>query len=372
MSQMNSLIDSQCNFFVDNHLIIVDVFKVALSILNIFGDLIECIWIIFTGMNEDQNEEITDVFSRCESLKSIILHDCTHTALNGIRGSFQKVVSLTFSTNRAEQFEIGEKNYNLNKIFPHLKYLRVNGIKPSDWVPAIVPFSRLTVTEIIFPKLNKNSDDDEVLLNHIVDFLKLNTQLNKLHIFNPNLNLLTEANDILPRFQELQLFRVSSDFLLHSDKEINFKSLKYLRIQPVENIDKMPAKITFRNIEALTLDMETNFIDKWIAFISRQVNIDLKIFRLYTKYLVKEHLLMIPDKFYKLEKMKIKCKSKVNTEDIMNFIKKCKHLYQLEIIIPMVEQSEVATFYGTLPRNWFVDFMEVFDNGKMIDISIKR
>lgn len=135
--------------------------------------------------------------------------------------------------------------------------------------------------------------------------------------------------------------------------------------------NEVPEKIEFDQMEKLTLKLYSNFGNKWIDFISNQVNSKVNTFKVDAKNLTKDQLLTIPDKLTELKIVSVKSYSKYAAQDIVNFVKKIKHLDTLELYVGM-EDSQRDELKNTLDKDWTVEIVPIGGLAERVVIHIGR
>lgn len=338
-------------------------YDVAYRLLRNFGSLIERIWVLFDLMDAQNGVEIIRSLNHyCfDSIKEIMFKQCGGNALEGLKKPFLRCEKVIFSSDAFG--EISKKTKKFNEIFPNIKHLTIEYIKQSDFIILDSLFPKLNLFHLTFEKMYATP-------KFLIDFLKQHNHIKFLSLRKPDLLFLKQANEILTKYDSLIILDANKYFTNSNIDTIKFRTVKYLKIKPGENLDKITDKLIFERLEELTFEMEEYFIEQWITFLNNQVDMHLKTLKIYTKQLSAEHILAIPDKFFELEIIKIRCKEKLAVTDVIQFLKKCKLLQQLDMFIPF-DRNELIKFHELLPINWYIYYMKQPREDKVI-LVLKR
>lgn len=321
----------------------LDVIRVLLSN---FGHLIQSIIINFKYIETEVGREIINIVDeKCyKSLTMIYLLHCRADVLNGLKTEFVKLTSLEFLSSEIEQFNISSDK--LRQSFPKLKILSLELMKTSDLMIFTINFPHLTTISIRFAEHKIRIDESQ-----FGRFLKCNPQLKTLNISYTNLELLHEINENAPQLGHLTINRISKDFSSDQNEPIHFSKLTSFALR-VDHIDEWLENISFFQLDMIALYISSDrFNNKWMQFLTNQVNSNVKTISVECQYMEKEHLLEIAERFFGLETFSLICKSEFTANLIVNFIGSSKHLINLEVEIE-IDEFERLRLTDILPERW--------------------
>lgn len=333
---------------------------------NNFGDLIRNCIIDFEFIDVKQGGEIIHIINdkSFESLKGLLLHNCTGNVLDNLKNTFARVVGIEFSSHSNENLIYNAKNRRFFELFPKVNFLYLLHTKPSDWAFIDGHFQMITTIGLELPE---NTEQTVDVVPHFISFLKQNKQIHEIHVMHVSLRFLNDINEILPGLVTLKFESLALDYLNYNGDDTQFESVIELLIESSRE-DEVPQNIVFNNLKFLDLNIVTIFSDKWITFIEKQINPNLETFSLYTNNLTKEQFLAMPEKLQKLQSIVIDCWSNFEPEDILNFLEKCNEFETVRFIIRMDEQK-LSDLQQSFRFRWDFQFRPLSNR---IIITIKR
>lgn len=323
-----------------------------------FGDLIQKFSIpyMFTGSEFYEKQIFRDVNEHLSgTLKALNLKGCKGSSLNGFTSTFNNVKLLTLTTYSVPPLESDRK---LNEIFPNLNAFIIGVTQSSDWKIIGGNFANMTVLEVDMKEGLPNSN--------VTTFLKFNPQVKVLVVGRGNLTLLREVKEIYPQLDHLYLKYLPTSFSENNTETVHFNTLKQLTF--VSDMGESPANIQFDNIQKLVLYVHFKVYNSWIDFMTNQVNPRITEIELAVLGLSKLQFLLVPETFAELERAKIIALSRLEADDIVAFIQKCKNLTNLKVICSMNE-DEMERLSETLPEEWNAQFLS---SGKNIEINLQK
>lgn len=208
----------------------------------------------------------------------------------------------------------------------------------------------------------KKTNDENVL-----NFLKDNTQITTLSIGHGNLNFLNEVNGILPALKNLKLNELSEDYL-NCECDPRFEKVENFTIESNHN-STYPEHIHFNYLQELTLNIQPEFNEKWIEFISQRMGLNIYRLTLQSAVLPNEQILTIAEKMSKLKTAKIVCQSQIPAHAITGLIEKCDQLHTLEVDAFM-DEIEEQSLQDELHSEW--DMHYSFFPGGRVKITIEK
>lgn len=343
---------------------------VTKNILTQFGALIGFLQVDFEHLNAEQAKDIVKSINdaKMKTLRLFNLLNCKGHALDELKGTFPQVNVMKFYTSETEYFEFSNTGQTLYKLFPKLRRFFVV-TKATEWTIIDGKFPNLKYFHVFLAtklERDKNGIDE----THVSSFLKKNKQIEELSIGECNLNVLSEANNILPHLKSLEINTLSEDYENYQgDDAIHFKTVRELTVKSdVDN--EIPVKIKFDQVYTLTLKLGSTFTDKWIDFIGNQVNSKVNTLNLHTKSVTTDQLMAIADKLIELENVVVGSQLKYTADNILNFVMKLQNLQSLQLNIEM-EKTEQVKLTNTLTDDWTVTFPSSGSDGKVI-IGIER
>lgn len=282
------------------------------DVFNNFGDMIKYFDISFLRIDENDGKEIIDVLNdnSAHSLKSFEIRHLKGKLIDCLKNTFEKVTFLLFSIDLKNSLEINDKDRKLSQIFPNVESLNLYDVEDDHWAFIDSKFPRLTkLFAEVFRRQPSNCEDEK----NTAKFLQKNSQIESLR-----LSYYSES-DNLPSQDDCQ------------GDMIHFEHIKDLELSTIYNAG-FPRKMVFNKIEKLVLHDESS--DEWSKFIYNQGNITLSTFYLFSKNVTAIQFLDIADKFPNVSDVIVADHGPSliwTADDIVNFVKKCKHLQSLHI-----------------------------------------
>lgn len=331
------------------------------DLLTHFGDLITSVWVHFNEASRIVGEEIVRIINErsFQSLKLLVLFDCKGNVLKHLNNPFPNVKYLVFSTNWLDNFVIENKTKKMNYIFPKLAHFHAQYTNLDDWSFIDGFFPNLTWFEFAL-QISKNDVQKRAL-----SFLKNNPQIDKLSVYNGNCHFFKDVNDILPKFQILEILVPVRDQLNTSQcDKVHFENVKELLIDS-RFLREVPRTIIFDELIKLTIS--TSFDSKWLQLMKEQINEKLAILSVFSKILSKEHLLEIPEKLPHLCLIEINSESIFNAIDIIQFINKNKDMTAVEFNIQMNVTEQKHLEQIIIDYEWNIEIISItgFDEVKI-------
>lgn len=349
----------------DSKSIDINNFMMIKFLLIHFGDLIHRLSITFNGIDVALGREIVTLINHksTEFLEVLELISCKGNILDSIKIPFKNMFSFCFSSDPIERLEITAESRQLNQFAPDLYSLKLEDMKESDWAffnGTCPQLRKLTVS------LRKSTDENKVDTQHVIRFLQENPTIGVIAIANCSLTLLKEINDILPQLEKMYISNLSEDYMNYDGEAIHFKNVQYVSID--SDYDEVPAGIVFSHLDKISLSIG-RFEHKWIEFLNRQVNSDVKVLDIQVDDITKAHFLSIAEKLRHLERAEFVCPLSFTADDINDFLDKCHTLDDIILKIPM-ELSERERLTEILPVKLNVKYYTHVD--KTVIVEIKR
>lgn len=330
--------------------VILRSFSMFKKVFNVFGNLIQYFKIYFDYIDSAIGQEIVKYINECctDSLKMLTLEDCKENVLDDLNKTFPNVLESTFSISSSQKLVIRENTQPLNELFPALNQLQIEYTRASDWKKIGYEFPQLKCVHVNLPKLKVAELPDETFVVHLIEN---SPEIKHFSIKHSSLMLLKEVNEILPQLDNLELHYLAKNYSNFCGDTINFENVIGLTVFEDQSDYKIPEKIHFHRLEQLTLNLQPEFTDTWIDFISKQLNQTITTFNLTVGILSNEHLLNIPIILPNLETVVIRCGTDFTAGEIMTFLSKSEHLKNVEMIIQM-EKIEVSNLRSKLQGKW--------------------
>lgn len=334
-------------------------FNVIFDIFKYFGDLIQTFEINFEQINSSKAKEIVKFLDNrsSASLYRLNLHNYKGN-LNEFKNTFVNVYRMNFST--SESFEFNNMEKKLNNLVPNLEYLFLDYKTDFIWNVIDGSFSELNEFGIEFPKSTERFDESK-----ISSFFQNNSQIEELRIVNANAKVLRVASEHLPKLKTLNIDGLA-DHYLNFQNRIQFNNVKRLCITDRE--DKVPGNIIFDQIEDFFLDIQPTFSEKWIRFLTNQINSNLKKIKIFTSCLKNEDFLAITNIFRRIEIVSVRSDSPIKPKDVLKFLRMGKKLTNLNLIMKMNENDQ-KKLKDTLPIGTIVEFIPHYSGNLFIIIK---
>lgn len=358
------------DIFAAPEIVMLQSVKAVQDIFSIFGDLIEKLGIDFYEIHEFYGQQVMKSLDShgFGSLKTLKLEAVRRNSLHELKKTFETVTALNFGLLNSAADKYENENTTLSQLFPSIEELRMNFLKEYDWVLFDGQFPSLTSVRIILGAIQKEIVDDQ----HVLNFFKLNPQINTLRIEEPNRQVLNAAKT-LPNLNFVDIaVRFEKDLTFEGDS-IQFINVKNVAMK-IRNDHQLFGKISFNQVEnlALTVDTsqdETNAVN-WIEFISHTVHSNVKIFSFYISNLNEKELVTITEKLPHLETVHIECSSNfLDTNGIKQFIEKSKHLNSLDITAELIHFEHITIIDAF--TNWAVTFSSKNSNWNRVQMIRK-
>lgn len=325
------------------------------KILSRFGDLIA-----YISLNLQPDKEIIKYINdkSCKTLKSFDFY-----IIDDVLDEFEDNKCLNVTRMKLGIDDGYNTNRELKNIFPNLENLETTAFFSTLIVDSHFPKLTTLNSTVYF---DRTIDMDENLL----DFLKINPQIEYLRTGLTNLETLAQINKILPHLKTLGISLDPEYYSDYKGDEIHFDNVKNLRIDMfLGDKPNIPEKLFFKHLEKFELDTTfTECVEKWFEFINNQVNKRLTSFVLNTNQLKKEQLFDIPEKLPNLQTLNIKCPrncglDNLNADEIISFILMNDNLNKLEMNFKFAmttsQQSDLQQkLDDTLQNEWNVRFIQ--------------
>lgn len=306
------------------------------------------------------------------TLKKLVLQDCKWKLLDELSNKFPDLNILALIGGKTDSNQFPNKTIELSNIFPNVEKLTLAHLNEPEWkYTGKLKFSLLTELQIVLAKSQNVQHFDE---SDMINFLELNTYIDRLTIQYMNLRLLQKLSKCSSKLVKLELRFFADNFLninLMEGDLIRFDVVQELTIRSDQVSDKMHENIVFDQLKELELSLRDEFNENWIKFIDKQVNKQLKDITISAKKLNGEHFLAIADKLPNIKSACFHASSIYVVNDFLQFFERIENLQMLHVVGEMNE-SEYKLLYQKLPdSNWSVsvDFI-TFEN--MANITIRR
>lgn len=316
-----------------------------------FGEIIRQLRISFEHIDSFECEQIIIlVNNRCSnSLDKLFLEDCKGNMLAYLTKPFPKVTHLTFSSSKNDQLKRNTNHFNFTSIFTslHSLNLSVSYMTKSDW--DYIGNCKWPSIEDLYIALRKPAEQNAEDSLYLRRFLQTNPQISFLSVNKANLNILEEANNLLPELFQLELKGLSEDYFNYQGDQVRFENVKLATIM-TDSENELPGMIAFDQLDHLTLRIP-NFTDKWMKFLTNQVNVTLAYLVLSTEMISISDFLTIPEVQKKLQTVTISCQMKLKANDIVSFIAKGEFLNYIDLKI-LMDDSEEQHLDEVIPISW--------------------
>lgn len=298
-------------------MIFVGTFKMIMSILNNFGDMIYSIEIFFVAFDGKKGTEIMKNLNEnaFESLKTLGLYNCKGEMLNELKNPFKNLTKLSFTRSDNHKLKLNDAK-TMNKCFPNLISLQLQNVREFVYFNGI--FSSL--------KSLKLRNYDVAVNVQAIDFLKRHPHLKIFKTRDTNQRVLKQLNEFLPETLKLILLIENSTY---QGNAIHLNTIKDLVIIGV--YDKAPEKLYFDHVESIAFTIRDGINGDWLPFLKNQLNSNVKAFAYEFGYLNKDVLLGIPEALPNLNTIKIRTYSNYTVADIVTFLQKTKKLVHFDL-----------------------------------------
>lgn len=346
-------------YFPDKNHILVRNVELIKDILEIYDDLIQGFTIHFYMMNMIESKTVIETINNnpINLLKRLMLSKCHGDVLSELNPILE-IESLAFSSSDSKPFHFDK---NLEKLFPNLKCLYILDTRSSDWSFITAEFPKLRIFEVSFPIIENEYKNIE---SHVIDFLKINSNVSCVLLNNVTLNFLNEINGILTNLTILDINSLSNNYQNYQGV-IDFGNIDELVIKS----NKPPENISFYKLNKLNLHINHHITNKWIEFFKYNVKKDLKTFKLKTEHLQKDQFLKIGETFINSDRVIIDCLTQFIADDIVNFTQLATNIYTLELTA-FIDDSEQKLLEDKISGDWIVKFTPV--DGQRIEIYIRK
>lgn len=316
-----------------------------------FGDLIRKLKISFGQIELVKAEQITELLNnQCsDTIEDLYLEDCDTNILAHLKRNFTKVFQLEFSSNQNEKFTIDTDGVGLQSIFPNLYALHLGYLSETDWNFIAGSWTSLREFEMKLCKAKWQNQEDTA---HVMSFLPYIHQIKYLTLHNTNLYVIDCVNMELLQLYSLKLQGLSEDYLSYQGQPVHFSDLRMLTIT-IDSDNETPEMIFFHRLEQLTIELtdDQKFTNKWMAFLTHQVNANLSYFSLSAKDIEINDFLNIPNVLNSLKSVRISCPTTFLAEHITTFLAKSQLLDDLDLGIAM-NNSEEELLIASMPVTW--------------------
>lgn len=318
--------------------------------LRIFGDLIRKFAISFESIDACPGKEVIESVNRycSKSLFRLELENCKENVLDELKNTFLNMRTVLLSSSQSKSLEIGPDAVKLNKLFPNLESLLLKYTKKKDWDLIGDTFPNLTMLVVELPAGKEENRPDETDVGNL---LRKNLNIEILSIQHSTLHVLKEANDILLYLKNLEIKFLSTEYLNYDGDPIRFNNVRQLTVHSDRSKDEIPEYIFFDQLLELKLYIKPDFTDKWILFISNQLNKNIIKLTLSTGVLAKEQFIALTYLLPKLNGVSIESSTDYAAKDIINFIENSHNLVTLRMKVPM-EISEERILRTKLQNKW--------------------
>lgn len=145
--------------------------------------------------------------------------------------------------------------------------------------------------------------------------------------------------------------RLSDDYSAYDGDVIQFDTVKALQIHVDDQ--EIAEKIAFKKVQTISLDIETEFNDKWMDFVNRQLNEDLCKLHLYPKMITKDQLLNLAQKL-SMKSAKIECDIELVAEDVVNFLRNSNKKLEKFAITAKINETDRTELMKIISTEWDV------------------
>lgn len=343
-------------------------FNVIRKILRIFGDLIQKIEISFEKIHVTEGKEIVKHFNdyATESLSHLVLNDCKENVLDDLKRAFQNVKNLTLSTLLSDKLMVSSNATMLNKVFPNLNWLHLGSTKTTDWQLIGGTFHELIYLDVEVPRTFKRRS--RPVDSNVLNLLRSNPQIEILVLRKSTLKLLKGAS-VLPHLKTLEINALSDQYFNHYGDAIQFETVEFLIITS-DRKNRVPENVRFNHVYKLNLNIASEINDKWIEFITNQVNRNVTELKLVMFNISTENFWNVAEILPVLKRVSIECSSVFSANDILMFIEKSTKIVKLNLEIRILEPDERQLYENLQQNGWNISCSPAY--GKKVSITLER
>lgn len=341
--------------------------KVIKSLFSHFGDLVRRIQVSFDAIDEnDANDIMNHINKNCfKTLEMLHLENCKENHLLELKNEFTNVRTLILLCSSNDEHISGD--FKMNKIFSNLYELHLKHMTTNDW----------TIIEDKWPKLRKLSvqlskakEQNELQTSKLLNFIRINSQIDDLMIQHSSWRFLKKIIEILPQLKSLSLINLSTNSVNYEGEPIDFKAVKYLFIES-EYKHEIPTKMTFNQLDRLGLKFQYELTDDWLKLMTQQISPGVKHLDIEVDGLSLEQFLAVPGKLHVLESVNISCGSTFKPNDIVLFVKKSPRLNNLVLNIRL-DSMDQDRLKQLLQNKWRITYRPGPDQSLIVTMECKR
>lgn len=335
--------------------VIINDFPTNLKLLSYFGRSITALNVDYDGMDANQIKLINNYISEfCIRLQTFDMMNCNETNLNDMH-AMPSVENVSFSSPRLES--IGD---HLKRIYPNMQRLDVKNFEVSDSMCLARHYPRLKHLEIGFFVNGLNVRDVQAILQN-------NTQIQSLRTTLCPIEFLTVIKENLPNIETLELISPMTNFFRAGAQVVHFETIKTFVIHGQFIVDEFPFSFDpqkLREIRIATLDPS---LGKWLNFIVRHkglIKLDISHVSL-----CETDVITIAEQLPNLKEIKANFAKLTSSDQIVTFVKRCKHMNRLKLISP--KRTIVEELKMDLANEWHFYFDET-SKGQVLIVERKN